>query len=247
MATQSGKPILQKPPGYRDPTLPVHSTPKLPPRRPILPPSLKQKRKRRSCCRICYCFCFVFILILILVISISTLFFYLWFDPKLPVFHLQSFSFPRFNVTAKTDGNYLNVQTLTRVEVRNPNGKLAYDYGNSKVEISTTANGGDEIDFGSTKVPGFTQAKKNVTSLKIETKSTDQLIEQVAATKLKRLHNNKNLKVKVVVRSSVGLGVGGWKMRPVGFNVICGDMSLKSLDSAMPKCTINMFKWINLN
>ncbi|KAH7578016.1 hypothetical protein JRO89_XS01G0328900 [Xanthoceras sorbifolium] len=240
MATKSGKPVLQKPPGYRDPTLPVHSTPKVTPRKPVLPPAFQPKKKRRSCCRICCCCCCVFLLILILLISISLLIFYLWFDPKLPVFHLQSFSFRRFNVTEKPDGTYLDVQTLTRVEVRNPNGKLTYDYGKSEVEITTGDD--DEIDLGSTKLPGFTQAKKNTTSLKIETKS-DQLIDPGPATRLKRRQKNKDLVVKVVVRSSVGLGVGGWKMRPVGVNVICGDVSLKRLDSSMPRCIINIFKW----
>ena len=44
------KPILQKPPSYRDPNskpLPP------PPRKPMLTPSFQPKPKRRSCCRIC--------------------------------------------------------------------------------------------------------------------------------------------------------------------------------------------------
>lgn len=240
MATEPAKPVLQKPPGYRDPTLPVHTAKPLPVRKPVRHPPLYQTKRRRSCRRVFCCWCCALTVILIFLLFLAFLVFYFWFDPKPPVFHLQSLSFPRFNVTEKSDGNYLNVQSVARVEVRNPNGKLNFKYGKSEVEITTDDS--DGTDLGSGRVDSFSQATKNVTRLKIVTKNED-VIEQEAATRLKRRFRNKDLVVKVVVRSSVGLGVGRFMIRPVGVNVICGDVSLRKLDSSMPKCTINIFKW----
>ncbi|KHN35358.1 hypothetical protein glysoja_028988 [Glycine soja] len=90
------KPILQKPPGYRDPNskpLPP------PPRKPMLTPSFQPKPKRRSCCRICCCTFCLTILILILVVVIAAALFYLIYDPSLPEFHLDSFRVPKLNFT----------------------------------------------------------------------------------------------------------------------------------------------------
>jgi hypothetical protein len=63
---------------------------------------------------------------LIIVAAVALGLLYLWFVPRLPVFHLQSFRIPQFKVTAKADGTYLDARTVTRVEVKNPNGKLSF-------------------------------------------------------------------------------------------------------------------------
>ncbi|XP_044502370.1 NDR1/HIN1-like protein 13 [Mangifera indica] len=243
---QKGKPILQKPPGYKDPTVPVQRNPRAPPRKLVLPPSFHQKKQRMSFRRICCCSFCILTLLLVTIISISFAVFYLWFDPKLPVFHLQSFSFRFFNVSVKTDGTYLNVATLTRVEARNPNEKLTYYYGVSEVEVS--AGKDKEIEFGSKNLAGFTQAKHSMTSLKIETKN-NQLVEDGAGTRLMSRYKNKDMVVNVDIRTRVGVGWKGWKIRPLnlGVNVICGGVTLKTLNGEMPKCTINLLKWINIH
>ncbi|KAJ0053371.1 hypothetical protein Pint_00533 [Pistacia integerrima] len=237
---QKGKPTLQKPPGYKDPTVPVQRYPRAPPRKLVLPPSFHQKKKRRSFRRICCCSFCILMLILTIIFLISFAVFYLWFDPKAPVFHLQSLSFRHFNVSVKTDGTYLNVATLTRVEVRNPNEKLTYYYGGSEVEMS--AGKDKDIDFGSTNLAGFTQAKNNMTSLKIETKN-NQLVEDGVGPRLMSRYKNKDMVVNVEVRTTVGVEWNGWKIRPLGVNVFCGGVTLKTLNREMPRCTINLLKW----
>ena len=243
MAEQPQKPALQKPPGYRDPTTtpgkPAIARP--PPRKPVLPPSFHPKKRRRNWCRTCCCFVFVFFILLILVVAIAGGLFYLWFDPKLPVFHLQSFRVPKFNVTVKPDGTYLDAETVTRIEIKNPNGKLAIYYGGTQVGVTV---GEDETELGSKEVSGFTQGKKNTTSLKVETSVKNQLVDDGSGTKLKNGFKNKGLVVDVEARTRVGFIVQGLKIGTVGVNALCGAVSLKKLDSGdMPKCSVNLFKW----
>ncbi|XP_062090595.1 NDR1/HIN1-like protein 6 [Humulus lupulus] len=247
MADQPQKPPLQKPPGYRDPTAapgkPAMSRP--PPRKSVLPTTFHHKKRRRNWCRTCCCFIFVFLLLLIFVLAIAGGLFYLWFDPKLPVFHLQSFRVPKFNVTVKSDGTYLDAHTVTRIEVKNPNSKLEIFYG--RTQVSVTA-GGDDTEFGSQQVSGFTQGKKNTTSLKIETAVKNQLVDDGLGTKLKNGFKNKGLVVDVEARTRVGFIVQGMKIGTVEVDALCGGVSLKKLDSGdMPKCSVNLFKWINLH
>ncbi|XP_044464367.1 uncharacterized protein LOC123194924 [Mangifera indica] len=181
-------------------------------------------------------------LILVVIFSVSFAVFYIWFDPKLPFFHLQSFSFRHFNVTVKTDGTYLNVATLTRIEVRNHNGKLTYHYGGSDVEVSAGQDKG--IELGSTHVAGFSQAKNNMTTLKIETKN-NQLVEDGVGPRLMSRYKNKDIVVNVEIRTTVGVEWKGWRIKALRVNIVCGGVTLKTLNRDMPKCTINLLKWIN--
>ncbi|KAL5572048.1 hypothetical protein UlMin_021645 [Ulmus minor] len=234
------KPTLQKPPGYRDPTIPAKPMPRPLPRKPVLPTSFRRKSKRRNYCRTCCCFVFVFILILIIVLTIAGGIFYIWFEPKLPVFHLQSFRIPRFNVTVKPDGTYLDAQTVTRVEVKNPNGKLALYYGTTSIDITV----GGETELGSKEVGGFVQAKKNATSVKVATAVKSQLVDDGSGTKLKNGYRSKDLMVNVEAKTHLGYIVQGWKIGTVGVNVHCGGRRLRKLDNGdMPRCTVNILKW----
>ncbi|OMO64342.1 Late embryogenesis abundant protein, LEA-14 [Corchorus capsularis] len=235
------KPALQRPPGYKDPTAPNGFQP--PPRKPVLPPSFHPKKKRSNCCRVCCCCLCVFILILTLLILISGAVFYLLFDPKSPGFHVQSFRIPRFNVTRKADGSYLDAQTLTRIEAKNPNEKMTYYYDKTEVDVSV-GQGDDETDLGSGTLPEFTMRKQNTTSLKVETKVSNKLVDDRIGTRLQSRFRSKSLVVNVEARTKIGLGVGGLKIGMVGVTVKCDGITLKQLDSGdMPKCVINMLKW----
>ncbi|KAF8026954.1 hypothetical protein BT93_E0013 [Corymbia citriodora subsp. variegata] len=245
MAEPPQKPILQKPPGYRDPSAPVHPAPRQPFRKPVMPPSMYPKKKRRSCCRACCCcFCILIFLILIILVLAGAVF-YLWFNPKVPVFHLQSLNFPRFVVTVKPDGTYLDARTALRVEVKNPNQKLGLYYGGTNVDISLGKDGG--IALGSVSLPGFSQGKRNVTSLKVVTEVRNELVEDGAGSGLKSGYRSKSLAVNVKVQTSVGANVQGWKTGTVGVNVECGEVTLKDVEGGgMPKCKINLLHWITL-
>lgn len=235
------QPVLQKPPGYRDPDAPVQPLPKPPQRRP-LPPSMYPKKRRRSWCRTCCCCSCVFFLVLILLILAAAVIFFLWFNPKVPVFHFRSFQVSRFNVSVKSDGTYLDAETVSHVEVKNPNQKLGLYYGNTHVVVRI-GGGEDETVLGSSTVPAFAQEKRNVTSLKVKTEGRKQVADGVGP-RLKSGFKSKSLAVKVEVRTRVGIKVEGWRVGAVSVNVKCGGTSLKSLQGGdMPKCTINLLKW----
>lgn len=106
----------------------------------------------------------------------------------------------------------------------------------------------DDADLGSKDVPGFTQGKKNTTSLKVETKVQSVLVNDGEGTKLKDRFRSNGLVVNVVVRSKLGFIVNGLKIGPLGFKVLCRGLSMKKLESGgMKGCTINILKWININ
>lgn len=237
------KPALKKPPGYRDPSEPFKPVAIPPPRKRVLPPSFRTKRKRRNWCRTCCCFLCVLIFILVIVFVVVGGIFYLWFSPKVPVFHLQSFRIPVFNVTVKPDGTYLDAHTIIRIEVKNPNSKLKVYYG--RTDIKGIVGKGTEL--GQSEAAAFTQGTNNVRSLKIESSVKNQLVDDGVGTKLKNDYKKKKLKVRVVGGTSVGYVVQGWKIATVSVKVYCGGMTFKNLDggdhNAMPKCTVNLLRW----
>lgn len=242
MADQSRKPVLQKPPGYRDPITPAQrGVPRPPPRKPVLPPSFHPTKRRRSCRRVCCCTLFLLILVLILIGAVAFGLLYLWFQPRLPVFHLQSFRIPQLNVTVKADGSYLDAHTIARFEMKNPNGKLSLFYKQSHVEVTA---GKEETALGSTDVMGFTQGKRNTTSLKLETRVTNQLVDDGEGSRLKSSFSSKDLVVNLNVKSGVGLIVDGFRIGPLAVKVSCGGVSFKRLHSGdTPKCTVTTLKW----
>lgn len=244
MAEPPQKPVLQKPPGYRDPTIPVRPIPRQPVRRPVMSPPMYPRKKRRGCCRACCCCFCVLIFLIFCILVLASAAFYLWFGPKFPVFHLLSFEIPRFNVTVEPDGTYLNARTVSIVEVKNPNEKLGLYYGVTEVDVGLGQDG--RIALGSASLPGFSQGKKNVTSLKVATEVQDELVEDGAGAELRSGYRSKNLVVKVEVRTSVGMNVEGWQVGKVGVNVECGDVTMKDVeDGDMPRCNIKLLNWIS--
>uniref|UniRef100_A0A5B6YGS2 Late embryogenesis abundant protein LEA-2 subgroup domain-containing protein n=1 Tax=Davidia involucrata TaxID=16924 RepID=A0A5B6YGS2_DAVIN len=238
------QPVLQKPPGYRDPSTPGQTHTRPPFRKPVLPQSYRPEKKRsRSCCCLCCCFICILILVLLFLIVVAGGVFYLWFEPRLPIFHLKSLEFTRFNVTVNPDGAYLNSQTVVRVEARNANSELRVIYDRTEVWLSV-----GNVELGSASLPGFTQEKKNITMLKFTTQAKNELVDSGGGTKLKDGFRSKSLVVSAEIQSGIGLGSGGWNTNRVGVKVLCGGVSLKQIEGgAMPKCSINFLKWININ
>ncbi|XP_002511957.2 uncharacterized protein LOC8286723 isoform X2 [Ricinus communis] len=242
---QAMKPILQKPPGFRDPSKPVPRPPP-PLRKAALPPSFQPRKRRKNyggmCCRILVIISFTVLLILFILGGV----FYLWFDPKLPVFHLQSFKISSFRVTTKPDGTYLNAATVARVEVRNPNSKLTYRYSESQVQMTLGQDQGTQL--GSMSLPGFLQDKKNTTSFKIQMSVKNELIEDGVGSRLKSQFKSRKLVVNVQVTTKVGVDVQGLEIGMLGVDVSCDGITLKQIDGDdMPKCSIHTLKWININ
>ncbi|KAK9143926.1 hypothetical protein Syun_013326 [Stephania yunnanensis] len=222
-------------------------------RKPYVPPSFHPKRKRRlnfCSCRRCCCLLCVSLLLVLIMLAVASAVFYIWFDPKLPKFHLQSLKTPKFNVAVKPDGTFLDARTVARVEATNPNHKLRFEYGETELRASVEDDDddGDDVELGSGHVPGFVQGKRNTTVLKFETEVSGAQIEDGIGRKLKVWHRTNELVVSVEVRTRFGIGVGKFRLGMVPVRVRCGGVSLKKLDAgATPQCTINILKWINLH
>ncbi|CAN6566074.1 unnamed protein product [Malus baccata var. baccata] len=243
------RPVVHKPPGYRDPYQPGRPVPGQPPRKPNVPPSFRPKRSRGSrCCRICCCVFCTFLLIVIIVVALAGGIFYLYFDPRLPAFYLLSFQIPKFDPVSKTDGTHLDVQAVTSVEVRNPNPKLDIFYGEG---IEMHAILGDENDvgmgLGSKQLRRFTQRHRNTTNFKMDMRVRNKVVDQTVGRRLAAQLKSKEIKVAVEGKTRVGYVIKGWRIGTVKINVLCGGVKLKVVDAGeMPKCTINAFKWINI-
>ncbi|KDP28527.1 hypothetical protein JCGZ_14298 [Jatropha curcas] len=241
---QPMNPVLQKPPGYKDPSKPV---PRPLPRKAVLPPAFQPRKVRRTCCGRIWCIVYVSVAALLFLIGILGGIFIIWFDPKSPAFHVQSFKISTFDIATKTDGTYLNAATVARVEVRNPNPRLTYRYGVSEVEI--TVGKEQQTELGSTSLAGFIQAKKNTTSLKIATRVKNAVIEDGVGSRLKSHFKSRSMVVNLRAKTTVGLGVmKGLEIGMLGLDVLCDGITLKEIDGGnMPKCTIRTLKWINVN
>ncbi|KAG7570675.1 Late embryogenesis abundant protein LEA_2 subgroup [Arabidopsis thaliana x Arabidopsis arenosa] len=250
MADYQMKPVLQKPPGYRDPNM---SSPPPPPpisQQPMrkavpMPTSYRPKKKRRSCCRFCCCCICITLVLFIFLLLVGTAVFYLWFDPKLPTFSLASFRLDGFKLADDPDGASLSATAVARVEMKNPNSKLVFYYGNTAVEMSV-GTGNDETGMGETTVNGFRQGPKNSTSVKVETTVKNELVERGLAKRLAAKFQSKDLVINVVAKTKVGLGVGGIKIGMLAVNLRCGGVSLNKLDTDSPQCTLNTLKWLNI-
>uniref|UniRef100_A0A1J3H3N6 Late embryogenesis abundant protein LEA-2 subgroup domain-containing protein n=3 Tax=Noccaea caerulescens TaxID=107243 RepID=A0A1J3H3N6_NOCCA len=248
------KPVLQKPPGYRE----LHATPETPnasnirrrPPKHMIPASFYPKKKKQwSRCRVfCCCVCItvaIFILLLILTVSV----FFLWYSPRLPVVRLTSFRVSSFNFTTgkSRDGlSKLTAEATAKLEFRNPNGKLRYYYGDADVAV-TVGDGDFETSLGSTKVKGFVEKPGNRTVVIVPIKVKKQQVDDPTVKRLRAEMKSKKLVVKVTAKTKLGLAVGRRKIVTVGVSLRCGGVKLQTLDSQMTKCTITMLKWIKLH
>ncbi|KAJ8621646.1 hypothetical protein MRB53_030175 [Persea americana] len=234
-------PVLQKPPGYRDPNAPhPPSKPKPPPPRKTLPPSFPHRRRRsRHCCRCC---CLLSVLLLLFFAAAASLF-YLWSKPHLPIFHLQSLRTPLLKIAVKPDGTFLSAQTVVRIQATNPNGKFQFYYGRSQARITVD----DGVDLGSGDFPRFGQSQKNTTVMKFSSQVKEALIDDGVGSSLRARARSRRLDVHVEVRTRFGVRLGNWSLGKVGIRVLCGGTLKRLQGGERPQCKINLLKWINLN
>ncbi|XP_075500264.1 uncharacterized protein LOC142538853 [Primulina tabacum] len=242
---QTPPPPLQKPPGYRDPTTPVKPPP---PRKAALPPSLHLQKNPNRCCRNFCCGISIVTAISLLFLFSALGFFFLWFEPRLPEIHLKSIDFKKFNVTTTPDGLTLDAQSIVSVEVKNPNSNLRMEYDRTRIYVNAV-NG--DTNLGQVTVPGFTQDKNNVTTLKFTTRAEKEILESKIAEELSNGFKNKKLVMNVEIESGVGIKSSGWAIGTVEVKVLCGGVSLSQVQdgrgAAAPKCRIKILDWIYLN
>ncbi|XP_047340331.1 uncharacterized protein LOC124943918 [Impatiens glandulifera] len=233
--TEKPTPVLQKPPGYFNQTAPSFKPPS---RRPILPPTFHRRRRRSFFC----CFLSILIIIIIIIIIAGGSFFYLWFQPHLPVFHLQSLKFPHFNFTIDgLDGPSLTIQAVVMIEIRNPNTVLNLNYNKMIVSLKI-----EKVDFGSVgSVLGFSQEKKNTTIVKFKVDSKNVLVSSETLVQLKERFRKKMLLVNVEVETSIGFGTEVWHFVPIEIKVLCDNgSSFNEIENDIVRgCNINLLNW----
>ncbi|KAJ8427387.1 hypothetical protein Cgig2_000516 [Carnegiea gigantea] len=242
---EAGQP-LKKPPGYGGPATPSP----LQPGRPTMPPPSyykpmprKRKNYRPFTCRRCCCWCLCIFLFILILFAVAGGIFYLWFQPRSPIFRFRPIEINRFNITKQpgSDTARLDSQAVIRVEVKNPNNKLRIYYGNTAVTLTAD----QDTELGSAAVAAFVQPTNNVTMLKFATKVENGGIDVTVADALAARVQSKTVVITAAVKTKVGIGVGKLKLGMLAVNVNCGDVSLKQLNDAhaSPKCTFTTLRW----
>lgn len=217
---------LRRPPGYRDPNAQVRHH-----------PLLKRSKRRRARCRIC-CGCLCAVFLILILAAAAGLAFYLVFQPRLPVIHVQSIQFTVFNVTAAADGPAVDAASTVTLEIKNPNQNLGVVYGSSHVLLSAV-NG--DVSLGEQTVAGFSQDKDTATTLKLPLKVEREIVDGKCEEELKKGLKSKNLKLNAEIGSAIGLKHPRWTSSPVKVNIFCDGMRLSG--GSMPRCRIKLFNW----
>nr|GMC86661.1 NDR1/HIN1-like protein 6 [Ipomoea batatas] len=231
---------LKKPPGYRDPSIPIQMPP---------PSFYPPRRRRRNCCCRCCCYFILFLIFVILLLIVCGAIFFLWFNPKLPVFHLTSLDFTKFAVTNCPDGgSSLNAQGTVGVEMKNPNKQLKMVYGRTKVELRGGTGGSEDMSLGKGIVRGFVQKAGNVRELKVRIWSKELLFGKSAINVGDRF-KRKTLKVNAEVKTGIGIGFsGGWSTGLIGVTVRCKGLSLKHIsDATSRKCHVKLLNLVDIS
>ncbi|EPS59753.1 hypothetical protein M569_15054 [Genlisea aurea] len=241
MASQAGTsmPSLQKPPGYRDPTFSGQPPP--PHRKPInLPPTFRpQKRRRRSCC----CCCCVSLALLILLLAVVATSLYFWFQPRLPEIHLKSTDFKNFTVVFRSDGPEVNAESTIGIQINNPNQNFKVEFPKTRVSLDSL-NG--KVDLGEGSIPGFVQAAKNRTTLKLTVAVRNEIVDKKSAEELMNGIKKQSLHINAVVKTGVGFK---WNKLATGIapvTVSCRGITLAAA-AGSPKCRIKILNWFFIN
>ena len=244
VAAPSGpKPVLQKPPGYRDPNTAAAKPLPPPPRKAPLPPSFRPKQRRRGggYCRICCCTCCIIFLVILFAAVVAAALVYAVYDPSLPEFHLVSFRVPKLNVSENNDGAYLDADTAARVEVKNRNRKMVWYFEDTEVDVS--ANNAD-LNLGSAKVAGLEVKEKEVAELKVETRVKGVALDERQRKRVKGMVQSRGLVPNVEVRSRAGVGTQRWKSGKIGVTLVCGGGTMRQLENGdAPICTVTVLRW----
>ncbi|KAM0944479.1 hypothetical protein DsansV1_C11g0109271 [Dioscorea sansibarensis] len=254
--------MLQKPPGYREASAPPASAAPRPPGPPRKPPQLprtlrypgkppaRRRRARACCCRLC-CWLSLILIAIAFLIAVTGALAYLWFQPRLPLFRIQSLRVSRFNVSGSDGGPFfLDASMAMTIQAANPNGKMGLTYSDLEADVSIAADDDDgDVDMGTAVALGFVQGKKNSTAVKFAVVAKRLGVDEAVGKRMSATYASKELKFRVEVKTKVGVSVGGKSTGRVPIRVECGAVSLKqaargsATDSMLPHCHINLLRW----
>nr|XP_018682658.1 PREDICTED: uncharacterized protein LOC103988718 isoform X1 [Musa acuminata subsp. malaccensis] len=252
----TSKPMLKKPPGYLDPAAPYPAAPRPPPRRQPLPPAFRQpgkpltqqrhRRPRRSCCcRVC-CWASAVALVLGTLLAVAMGLAYLWFQPRLPSFRLESLNATALRVVASPDGTFLDAAIKVGILATNPNGRIVLEYGDGDARVVVADDDGD-VGVGAVAITGFEQGRRNRTVVRFAAAAKGVAVDEVAGARIRAGFRSKEVRFGVELRTKVGLQVGGKSTGKVLIRVGCSPVSLKQGVSGgtLPKCLFYLFSWLS--
>lgn len=247
----AGKPVLQKPPGYRDPSVPTAGV-KPPPRKPQLPPAFRHPGKpsrrhttgRSCCCRFCCCL-FVLIVVIVVLLAAGGGISYLWFRPHFPSFHVENVTISDFNITSSSDGTFLDARGIVKIQATNPNTKLGLSYRAAEGKVAVADKDGD-VDLETGSAAGFTLGRKNSTTLRFRVAAKGVFIDDSVGARLKAQYKSKEIKFMTEMRTKLGFVVNGKSSPKFSIRVKCPAVSLKQINSHRPpaKCELDFFNGI---
>ncbi|XP_020576818.1 uncharacterized protein LOC110022289 [Phalaenopsis equestris] len=245
-----GKQALQKPPGYRDPSVPAAARPAT--KKPQIPPALRHPGKpsrrhrtgRSCCCRLCCCI-FLLIIVLIFLLTAFIGFSYLWFHPHLPSFRVENVTVPVFKITSKSDGTFLDATAIVKIQTDNPNSKLGLSCRAANGKVALVDDDG-EVDLGTGSAAGFTLARKNSTAVRVTAAAKGVLVDDSVGERLKAMYKSREIRFTVEMRMKVGFVISGKSTPKIPIRVKCAAFSLNQIGSGrpLPKCDIDFFNAI---
>ncbi|KAG0450748.1 hypothetical protein HPP92_026547 [Vanilla planifolia] len=247
----STKPVLQRPPGYRNPSAPA-DTVKLPAKKPQLPPTLRHpgkpsrryRRNGRSCC-CCLCCClFVLILVMAILIAAAAGVGYVFFQPRLPTFRVENVTVSVFKLMEESDGTFLDASVTVKMQASNPNEKLGLSYHDVRAKVDVADEDGD-VEVGTGSAVDFRLGKRNSTLVMFVAVAKGVMVDDAAGTRLKTRYQSKEIRFAVEMRASVGFVFGGKSMPKLPIRVKCANVILKQTGGgrSSPKCDIDFIFW----
>ncbi|KAL4336054.1 hypothetical protein GQ457_07G031250 [Hibiscus cannabinus] len=169
--------------------------------------------RRSSCCSCCI-WTTIAILALVLLAAIAGAIVYVIYRPHRPTFTVSSLKVSTLNVTSASK---LITNINLDVQAKNPNKKLVYSYDPITISITT-----DDIDIGDGSFGSLVQGTKNTTLLKAAVSSSNRVLDDTSAGKLKTALKSKNgLPLKIELDTKVKAKMGALKTPKLRIRVAC--------------------------
>ncbi|KAL2516352.1 Late embryogenesis abundant (LEA) hydroxyproline-rich glycoprotein family [Forsythia ovata] len=182
--------------------------------RPQPPP--RRRYRRGFCCSCCLCTTLLIIIILLLA-AIAGAVFWVLYRPHRPSFSISSLQLSKFNFTDTSLASTFNLTLIAR----NLNKKIVFSYEPIAVKIFS-----GDISVGDGSLPGFTQATKNITTVKAVISSSSPFPDGTDISALKSNLKNKNLPLKLTLDTRVEFKIGKLKTKKFRVRVNCDGIKI---------------------
>ncbi|KAL2535395.1 Late embryogenesis abundant (LEA) hydroxyproline-rich glycoprotein family [Forsythia ovata] len=176
-----------------------------------------QRRYRRCFCYSC-CLCTtLLIIIILLLVAIADAVFLVLYRPHRPSFSISSLQLSKFNLT---DTSLASNFDLTLI-ARNLKKKIVFSYEPIALKIFFS-----DISIDDGSLPSFTQATKNVTTVKAVISSSSPFPDGTIISPLKSNLKNKNLPFKLTLDTRVEAKIMKLKTNKLRVRVNCDGIKI---------------------